>query len=77
MKKLIYDSYIVKMIVSVYGVSSEIYLQMMEGKQISSMIKTDIKKKGKASWKRITDKKMLFKLCKETEEKILKTEVSV
>ena len=71
-KKIVYNKEIVMMVIHVFKKNSEIYLAMMNGEIISEKIKQSIKTKGDNY--RIKDKKTLFKLCKEAEEKFLESE---
>ena len=67
-KESIYGLELQNFVKDVYGPSSSIYLKMCKGEFISGLVKLSIKKKGKAF--RIKDKKEIFNLCKEQEQKI-------
>lgn len=66
--KNIYSDEVGKMVAIVYRKKSPIYVAMMNGEQISGLIRQSIIKKGNNP--RIGDKKKLYKLCKEEEMNI-------
>ena len=73
--KVVYGKELVLMVIHVYGKNSQIYLAMMRGEVVSGMVKDSIKHKGTNY--RIKDKKNIYKLCKQVEEKLLASEDSV
>lgn len=71
--KLIYNSTIKRQVVDIYGVNSEIFKNMTKGEKISRLVKLSYKSKSVNRF-RIGDKKKLFELCKQFEEKFEKTD---
>lgn len=64
----IYNEELQKYVKDVFGKISELYLKMCAGEQISVLVKNEVRKKGKSF--RIKDKKAIYQLCKEQEEKL-------
>lgn len=68
-----YSVDVVSLVVSIYGVDSDICKAMVKGALISGMIKTDISKKGKGASVRIASKKKLRELVFKEELEYLKS----
>lgn len=75
--KVLYANDIILMVASVYGKESLIFKSIMNGEKISSLVKMDIKKKGKNAYKKIKAKKELLKKCLEQETSFVNLEVIV
>ena len=65
-KNITYNKEIEDLVIDVYGRSSDVFKALIKGEDITSLVKTSIKKKGKSY--RIRDKKYLLKLCKKEEQ---------
>jgi len=67
-EKIIYNSKIKRSVVDLYGANSEIYKTMIKGEKISRLVKVSYKSKDVNRY-RIGDKKKLFEMCKQFEER--------
>ena len=65
MSENFYSVNVVKLVEKIYGQNSDIYKLMNNGEKISSLVKADIKKKGKVkgTYQNFKAKKELFELA--------------
>lgn len=64
---MVYDKRIIYRVIRLYGRGSEIYSAMINGKEISKMIRRSLSDNGVRPI-RYREKKMLFEDCKKQEE---------